>query len=509
MNDSLFLRLKSLNTRTVRGVTSPKNIVRVAAMHNLREIAAELGATAASGINPGRMHLNYILRGQETAAGVADLALALLKNAGVESLRRDACMALELVVSVPADSAVDYREYFAAAVAWADAYFNVPILSAAVHLDEAAPHCHILLLPLVAGRMQGGALAGGPARIRAMLADFQLQVAQRFGLTHQARAKRPSKLNRDLAGRMVLNALRARPERLQEPAMRDALIAGLGSQAGELLALLGLSLPNAKAKPKSFADIMTAPCKPERIRRTVLETKCIDVAQNSGSQEGGKFDNVYLCVDVASSISPNPAHEQPRQPAQGMQASPPTGQANATQYVELVDHRTGACHPVAKDALTFERISPAVDAACRSPEYFAQQQAAGTPSDVPRTKLSTTELRIARKCVPTIFVATSALCANGMRPHKDASRSGSMCQGGGVSPPPASVPNFGQTHAEGIPNSGDTPTASSNLLKSQQVDQQAGHVGAHRRSFKGGAGIAPPTRSPDHCATGPPASASP
>jgi len=315
MTDALYLRLKSLNTRTVRGVTSPKNIVRVAAMHNLREIQAELGASAASGINPARMHLNYQLRGPATADEVAGLALALLDNAGVQTLRRDACMAVELVVSLPASANIDHREYFAAAVAWADAHFNVPILSAAVHLDEAAPHCHILLLPLVAGRMQGGALAGGPAKIRAMLADFQQQVAQRFGLTHQPRAKRLSKPNRDAAGRMVLDALRARPERLSEPAMRDALIVALGGQAETLLALLGLGMPATKAKAKSFADIMTAPCKPERTGRAAPNTKHIDFAQNLGNQGCEKFDNVYVSVDVGTSPSSIAAPEQPLPPA--------------------------------------------------------------------------------------------------------------------------------------------------------------------------------------------------
>lgn len=299
MTGSLYLRLKSLNTRTVRGVTSPKNIVRVAAMHNLREIQAELGASAASGINPARMHLNYQLRGPATADEVAGLAVALLDNAGVKALRRDACMALELVISLPAGTAIDHREYFGAAVAWADAFFSVPILSAAVHLDEAAPHLHVLLLPLVAGRMQGGALAGGPAKIRAMLADFQQQVAQRFGLKHQPRTKRLSKANRDAAGRVVLEALRARPERLTEPGMRDALIAALGSQAETLLPMLGLSMPAPKATAKSFVQIMTAPCKPERARRVAPNAKHIDVAQNLGNAIGQEFDNVYVSVDVA------------------------------------------------------------------------------------------------------------------------------------------------------------------------------------------------------------------
>ncbi|MDR7048018.1 hypothetical protein J2X54_000453 [Duganella sp. 3397] len=338
MTDSLYLRLKSLNTRTVRGVTSPKNIVRVAAMHNLREIQAELGTSATSGINPARMHLNYQLRGPATADEVAGLALALLDNAGVTTLRRDACMALELVVSLPADTAINHREYFAAAVTWADAYFNVPILSAAVHLDEAAPHLHILLLPLVAGRMQGGALAGGPAKIRAMLADFQQQVAQRFGLTHQPRAKRLSKPRRDAAGRMVLDALRARPEHLCEPGLRDALIAALGSQADTLLALMGLTMPTAKEKAKSFAAIMTAPCKPERAHRAAPNTKHIDIAQNLGNQGSENSTTSMLCIDVAPSPSSNPTTEQPQQPAT---ASTADQQASRTDFVRLVEQ----CEP--------------------------------------------------------------------------------------------------------------------------------------------------------------------
>lgn len=358
MTGSLYLRLKSLNTRTVRGVTSPKNIVRVAAMHNLREIQAELGASAASGISPGRMHLNYQLRGPGTADEVAGLAVALLDNAGVKPLRRDASMALELVISLPAGTAIDHREYFAAAVTWADAYFNVPILSAAVHLDEAAPHLHVLLLPLVAGRMQGGALAGGPAKIRAMLADFQQQVAQRFGLTHQPRTKRLSKPNRDAAGRVVLEALRAHPERLIEPGMRDALIAALGSQAETLLPLLGLSMPTTKVPTKSFVQIMTAPCKPERARRAAPNAKHIDVAQDLGSGVGQEFDNVYHCVDVAPARDISlPITSKPT--ASDQTASAPTtgNQLSATTGVVSAAGRTASGYVVGEQQSAVELAS--------------------------------------------------------------------------------------------------------------------------------------------------------
>lgn len=451
MTDSLYLRLKSLNTRTVRGVTSPKNIVRVAAMHNLREIQAELGASAASGINPARMHLNYQLRGPATADDVAGLALALLDNAGVTTLRRDACMALELVVSLPAGTAIDHCEYFGAAVAWADAYFNVPILSAVVHLDEAAPHLHVLLLPLVAGRMQGGALAGGPAKIRAMLADFQQQVAQRFGLTHQPRAKRLSKPNRDAAGRMVLDALRARPERLSEPAMRDALIAALGSQADTLLALMGLTMPATKAKAKSFAAIMTAPCKPERAHRAAPNTKHIDIAQNLGNQDGGNSTTSMLCIDVAPSPSPNPAHEQPLQPAL---ASTDDQQAGRTDFVRLVEQREpGTDQQQADRGMQKVLDTPAAPAA--GPGALLSPEERNAPSRQPPS--GATALLCAS--VQTVSVAQAGTGkipdtpANaheqaGADTRKDASTAGDISKGGAIPAPPAGAPKFGPTPAD-------------------------------------------------------------
>lgn len=309
MSDSQFVRIKSLNIKSMRGVTSRKSVIRVAAMHNLREIQAELGVSAKSGINPARMALNYRIRGCDTAAAVASTAQALLDNADVKDLRKDAIMALEIIFSLPADSLVDQREFFAAAVAWTDAFFNVPILSAVVHLDEGAPHCHVLLLPLVAGCMRGGTLAGGPSKIKMMHADFQREVGQRFGLMHQPRVKGISKANRDAAGRQVLDLLKSHPERLTDPAVCDALVQVLGQHHATLLPLLGLELPiPATAKSKSFVDIMTAPCKPERLTRArassvVSQQKSIDVAPSDPNPEPAVRPNVYLRVEVQYSAT--------------------------------------------------------------------------------------------------------------------------------------------------------------------------------------------------------------
>lgn len=143
MMNALFVAIKKLTGH---------GIIRTAAKHNHRELLAEVGANSAGRIDPNRTPLNYVLRGPNTAAEVADLERSLLEKAGITNIRKDAVRGLELVFSLPPATKIDHREYFEEVTKWTESYFGVPLLSSIVHLDEAAPHCHILLLPLVGGR---------------------------------------------------------------------------------------------------------------------------------------------------------------------------------------------------------------------------------------------------------------------------------------------------------------------------------------------------------------------
>lgn len=369
MTHSLFLRIKSLNIKTMHGVSSAKSVIRVAAMHNLREIAAEFGVGVDSHIDPSRIELNYRLRGPETAAGVAELARALLDNAGVKNLRKDAAMALELIFSLPQRCAIEHRVFFAEAVLWADAFFNAPILSAVVHLDEAAPHCHVLVLPLVNGRMNGGKLAGGPSRIRLMQADFGDKVGKRYGLAYQSRTKRLSQTDRDGAGRQILDALKSHPERLNHPEVRQALIAALGQHHESLLPVLGLKLPApSKAKGKSFAAMMTAPCKPERKNwpHTSIDVhaKSIDVAPRAAPNDLPEIHQSLSCVDVQhSEPSFSPAAEQPSIAASDHQQRAGQAPANATVSGSIEPSSTGKAQQMSASPCSNATIpaSPAPD----------------------------------------------------------------------------------------------------------------------------------------------------
>ena len=64
------------------------------------------------------------------------------------------------------------------------------VLSADIHRDEAEPHMHILVLPLVDGRMRGSDLVGGPGKFRGHRESFSQDVCQKHGLSIATRVSR-------------------------------------------------------------------------------------------------------------------------------------------------------------------------------------------------------------------------------------------------------------------------------------------------------------------------------
>jgi hypothetical protein len=245
MSGAAFLRVKKLKGG---------GIITAAARHNKREIQAELGATGS--IDPTRSCLNYAIAGPSVADDVGQLAKDLMRAAGLLKLRKDAVMGLEAVFSLPPDTAIDDRAYFTDCAQWLGGYLGGSILSVDVHWDEAAPHCHVLLLPLVGGRMVGNKLLGGKQMLMAMQKDFHLKVASRYGMS-----KAPARLTgstKQAASKAVLQHLRDTADPVLKssgwPAYRDAIEA---APAPFLLAY-GLELAAPEKKLRTFTQIMTS-----------------------------------------------------------------------------------------------------------------------------------------------------------------------------------------------------------------------------------------------------------
>jgi len=231
-------------------------IITVAARHNKRAIQAEMGTTGS--IDPARSHLNETLVGPSAAADVGQLAKDLMTAAGVVKLRKDAVMGLEIVFSLPHGHALDDLAYFTACAEWAGAAFGGAenVLSADIHRDEAAPHCHVLLLPLIDGRMDGSNLLGGKQKLMALQKEFHAAVASKFGLS-----KAPARLAgtaKQAGAKAVLQHLRDTADPVLKspgwPAYRDAIEAAPAS----FLLAYGLELATPEKKLRTFTQIMTS-----------------------------------------------------------------------------------------------------------------------------------------------------------------------------------------------------------------------------------------------------------
>jgi hypothetical protein len=233
--------------------------LRDAAAHILRLIFREL--ERGSHIDSERTHQNVVLHGASEIAGITAAATARMMGAGIDpkALRRDAVRAVELMVSVERTAAIDHIAFFSACVAWAGKHCGGTenVLSCVAHFDEAQPHAHILIVPIIGGRMNGSDLVGGRAKLAEWRRLFFEEVAKAFGLK-RAETAMPVYQRRALAGTVIDHLNRA-----NDPALRSAVWQPLRDcivrEPVFFSHALGIERPTAPAKPaKSFVEIMTA-----------------------------------------------------------------------------------------------------------------------------------------------------------------------------------------------------------------------------------------------------------
>jgi len=246
MSGAAFLRIKKL---------TGGGIIGKAARHNRRTDLAEYGASES--IDPARSHLNQTIHGHASADAVAQLAKDLMAAAGVTVLRKDAVMGLEVIFSLPANHQIDDLDYFTACTKWAADYFGgiQNILSSDIHRDEAQRHCHVLILPLLNGKMNGGKMMGYRSKLLAMQQTFFDDVASHYSLK-----KAPARLigaSKRAAANAVLQLLKT----ASDPALKSKAWAtirdGIERDPAPYLRDLGIELQPPSNKLKTMAQIFT------------------------------------------------------------------------------------------------------------------------------------------------------------------------------------------------------------------------------------------------------------
>jgi len=235
-----------------------------AAAHNLRQIAAERQKVT---IDQSKSHLNRVLHGPSTAIQVDQLADELMQAAGINvaTLRKDTVWAVEALISLPLGSAVDESVFFQRAFEWTRGHFGVPVLSAVVHADERAFHAHVLLLPLIGGKLDARTLIGDRVKVRATITAFNREVASKFGLTLSEPRRKKTKIDDERRRKITGNLLRrfrADPRGEYEHVLIEAIRSAVSSGLEGILDALGVELTD-----RSFDEIARQTDRPSAMRK--------------------------------------------------------------------------------------------------------------------------------------------------------------------------------------------------------------------------------------------------
>lgn len=238
-----------------------QGIIRRAAKHNLREIAAEIGVDRR--IDATRIQLNYILRGPDTAEQIVSLRNSLLSDAGIKKLRSDAVEGLEVLFTWPFQDQKCPRQYFEDCTRWAVEHFKVPVLSSVVHLDESTPHCHLLMLPLTGGRMTGSALFGTARHLAMHLDAFYREVGAEYGIVRKPPEPKLSPLIREYVIRTAQTLFNAISGLTEETI--EIILEPHRKNPRRLAEHLNIALPTeVPRKPSKFIEMMIRPAPENR-----------------------------------------------------------------------------------------------------------------------------------------------------------------------------------------------------------------------------------------------------
>ena len=245
--DSGYFRLKS--------ISASRNGLLAALMHNKRQLPER------AHIATERTHLNYSLTTVQSAQQTEKEVKKRLIDLDITP-RKNAVIAIEAVFSLPATwHSRNNQSFFIACFDWIKGAIEGELLSFDVHLDEAAPHAHALILPIKDGRLQGRAIMGGKGNIYRLHNDFAKQVGIKHGLKQ---AKRLTATAKAQLYQAVLSELERRKDPILQSVLFDVTRDAIRHDPLRYAEALGVAQAKpTKTKQRGFVEIMTKPVKHE------------------------------------------------------------------------------------------------------------------------------------------------------------------------------------------------------------------------------------------------------
>ena len=218
---------------------SGHNIIKRAAMHNLREIFSEIRSGVR--IDQTKTYRNQVFVGACSSTEIKGEYERLIEVAKLRTkIRKDAVMGIEVVISLPNDHCIDEALFFGNCTEWCKWYFGIPVLSVVIHRDEANPHSHTLLVPLVEGRLRGSEVVGNRSKWRSMQEHFYEHVARHYGFSKpRPMVRYPSEFRRNIATQIV-DSLKGNAEYLSDEQVQRELIQIVSNDPLDLAQMVGI-----------------------------------------------------------------------------------------------------------------------------------------------------------------------------------------------------------------------------------------------------------------------------
>jgi hypothetical protein len=229
----------------IKKIKNEKGGLLGALRHNKRQLPP------ASNINQSKTHLNYCLLGNRDAEDVFINAQKSMISAGIDSLRKNAVVAVEIIFSLPISwHGKDLTSFFADCYEWVCKNLAGEKLTFDIHLDESAPHAHALILPIIDGSMRGSDMVGGPGNLKRLSNLFYSEVGIHYGLG-KVSSKRLTIFERSELEQSVLKRLK--DDSVKQSAIWPLVRDSLRKNPQPYADLLSISLTKTTAK-KSFFD---------------------------------------------------------------------------------------------------------------------------------------------------------------------------------------------------------------------------------------------------------------
>lgn len=215
--------------------------------HNLRTIKPK------GNIDSTRTHLNYALHSERVPQEHYRYAKSLIALAGIEKLRKNVVMGVEVVYSLPNDwHQKETKQYFVDCYEWTTKTFSGVLISFDVHLDESAPHAHAIILPLIDNKMQGDKLKGGRDLVKHRTKLYYLEVAEKYGFKYRD-TSRINASDKQAIAKSVMASLSNDP--LQHSAIYPFIRDKIFQDPIPIAQMLNIDISTSQAQQKHFVDI--------------------------------------------------------------------------------------------------------------------------------------------------------------------------------------------------------------------------------------------------------------